>query len=158
MSHTGSHRRIKTRRLSQSEIRPTKVLEETGARITGVLDGHQLIGEFKGTGDKVLVGLSTALQFDPDLIFTNSEKGIAIGYIPSLVNICMIHNDGLGLRAITPFPVFKNNDIHKFDIELRLSTGRAVCKLDDNPDNTLILATKLPSISDTLNVISHGIY
>lgn len=159
MSHIGKSRRYIQSRRAIEDIKLTKVLDENGAYITGVRDGDQLIGEFKGTGDKLLVGLSTATQFDSDLVFADNEKGIAIGYIPTIVNFVIICNDGAGTRMITTLPPFKDNEIHKFDIELKFSTARAVCKFDDNPDNTRIISTKIPNVpTDTLNVISYGIY
>lgn len=157
MSHTGS-RFNKPYRIPLEEIRPRRVIVEENVGIGAIKDGEVVQGEFKGTGDKVLVGLSTDDHFDDDNIFNNDQKGIAIGFTSDSVHFCVYSNDGLGPKLVTQFPKLKDSETHLFEITISASEGMAVVKLDNELDNTIALTTKIPLVSDTLELISYGVY
>lgn len=159
MSHTGKNRFNRAYRIPLDEIRPRRVIQEENVGMTGTKDGDVVQGEFKGSGDKVLVGLSTDDHFDDNNIFNDDQKGIAIGFSTDSVHFCVYSNDGAGSKLITEFPKLKDNEVHQFEITVTNNpTIMAVCKLDNDLDNTIVLTTKIPLISDSLQLISYGVY
>jgi hypothetical protein len=89
----------------------------------------------------------------------NDQKGIAIGFTPDSVYFCVYSNDGAGSKLVTHFQKFKDNELHQFEITITNNPMvMAICKLDNELDNTIVLTTKIPLISDTLQLISYGVY
>lgn len=158
MSHTGNRlqRNITRRSLASNDIPPKKI-DVTPQEITkgGVLDGHQLIGEFRGNGSTVLIGLSTSESLDINNVLNDNEKGVIIGYTPSSVHFQLFRNDGLGSKVTTVLDNrLKDTEIHTFDITLK-GDGRLLIRFDGAEDT---ITTKIPSISDTLYIVNYGVY
>jgi hypothetical protein len=156
MSHVRGGRRGRARyaaRYPPEENR--RVVDVETGTITGALDSEQINGEFKGTTARLLVGYSTSNSFSSPDVFTNTEKGVAIGFTESTPNFSVFHNDGAGSMAITPFPVPKDAELHKFQVLLQ--EGSVICRLEDT--YILNITTKIPSLSsDTLKLITYGNY
>lgn len=164
MSHTGQRIDYNTlNRLTYTgypDPRPKKIsvldLENQIISRGGILDGHELIGEFGGNGTTVLVGLSSVPQLDVTNILNDNEKGIIIGYTPNSPYFQLFTNDGLGAKVTANLDNgrFKDNNNHEFDI--KLESGNKLSIRFDGAVNTI--TTKIPSINDTLYIVNYSVY
>lgn len=162
MSHTGNrfNRNIASGMIDEviNNPRPKRIpavtLEEHLIEKGGVLDGHELVGEFAGNGSTVLVGLSTSEILDLDNVLNDDQKGVVIGYTPTSAYFHLFRNDGAGSKVTTILDNrFKDTDNHKFEITIK--SGKLLIKFDGAEDT---ITTKIPSINDTLYIVSYGVY
>ena len=157
MGHTGRGRRVR-RVLSETgfyhDEKPKQILSESIFK-DAILDGDQLIGEFQGNSNVVLIGLNSSSVLDPVNILNNNEKGVIIGFTESTTHFSIYHNDGLGTKIILQIPdKLKDYELHTFEINIK--SNNTVKVRFDGYENTL--TTKIPSINDTLKLVNYGIY
>lgn len=121
----------------------------------GVLDGQQIIGEFRGNGNTVLVGLSTSEELDVNNVLNDDEKGVIIGYTPNSNYFQLFHNDGAGGSKVSSIldNRLKDDDNHQFDITVK--DGKVIIRFDGAEDT---ITTKIPNVSDTLFIVNYGVY
>jgi hypothetical protein len=161
MSHTGNraNKNIAASMIDRiiNDPKPKRIPvspEESIIQKGGVLDGHEIIGEFAGNGTTVFVGLSTSQELDIENVLNDDEKGVIIGYTPSSVYFQLFRNDGAGSKVTTVLDNrFKDTENHKF--ELKLQSGKLLIKFDGAEDT---ITTKIPSSTDTLYIVNYGIY
>ena len=163
MSHTGNrlNKNITSAMIDRmlSDPKPKRIPipfspEENIIEKGGVLDGHQIVGEFRGNGSTVLLGLSTSEELDIDNVLNDDEKGVIIGYTPDSGYFQLFHNDGAGTKVSSVLDNrFKDENNHQFDITVK--DGRVLIRFDGAEDT---ITTKIPSINDTLFVVNYGVY
>lgn len=118
--------------------------------------GYELKTEVKTNAQRMLIGFSTNTEFDTASVFTNTQKGVAIGWIEGGSNfITAYYNDGTGAVQSVASIINKGINLHTYEIILSTANIRII--LDDGAQ-TLTLSTRIPGLTDNLYLLAYGVH
>lgn len=116
--------------------------------------GYEVKAEIISNAQIVLLGFSTASNFDPVNIFSALDKGVAIGWTLDSPWIRTWNHDGNGIIGVATSAIGKGLTVHTF--EIKLTATNIVCIIDNA--QTITINFNLMGLTDNLYLLSYGIH